>query len=200
MNLVDPEGAWFWAALGAGIEYGTQVYHNYQEGESGYNAWFGDVNFLKVGLSAVNPEKKFSLAKTVIIEGTKAAVSITPNDGISINKDAKDVAKKTVTNTAINQSIGKLIDAASPEAVESTAKEASKAGKALNSAIHKASHNPNSTKAAEALKRAEQTAVVSFELAAGTKDLNQTVGVSPGATKYTIELFMKINYNDEKRQ
>ena len=200
VNLVDPEGAWVWIAVGAGIEYGTQVYHNYQNGDSGYDAWFGNVNIVRVFLSAANPGKKFTLAKTVIIEGVKASISFTPNGGLSVNSDAKDVAKETTMNTVTSQVIGKLLNATSQEAVESTAKEASKAGKALNSAVHKASHRPNSTKAANALKKAEQTAVVSSKHAAGIKALNQTVGASPEATQYTIELFIKINDNDEKRQ
>ena len=115
MNAVDPDGRFsVWAAVGAAVDYGFQVYDNYKSGKSGYDAWVGDVNFVSVGLSAVNPAGKFKALKTLAVEVLKATTENTTfNDGIQINKDIKDVATKATVNTAIDVGTGKLTDAGS---------------------------------------------------------------------------------------
>lgn len=81
----DPDGRFpLWAVVGAALDYGLQVYDNYQTGSSGYDAWVGDVNFVSVGLSAVNPSGKFKVLKTIAVEGVKAATeNSTTNNGLN---------------------------------------------------------------------------------------------------------------------
>ena len=71
---VDSDGRWFWAA-GTAIDYGFQVCNNYSSGKSGYDAWVGDVNFVSVGLSAINPVGKLKIAKTLAVEAVKGTIS-----------------------------------------------------------------------------------------------------------------------------
>jgi RHS repeat-associated protein len=200
VNRIDPDGNWVWVAIGAAIEYGSQVYNNLQKGATGYDAWVVDVNFVRVGLSAVNPGKKLFLAKTILVEGAKAAISYKPNDGLSINHNVEDVAKETVKNTVINATVGKVLDASSPQAVETTAKEASDAAKKVSSARHKASRNTASPKAASSLSEAEGKASASGAKAAGTKALNNTIGANPEATKAAINYINTALENETDKQ
>ena len=104
--LHDPNGefpVWIvWAIVGAGLDYGSQVYENYQNGKSGYDAWCGDVNFASVGLSAINPTGKFKVVGTVVVEGLKAAIEYKPNEGVNVNTNVEEVAKVAAVNTVVN--------------------------------------------------------------------------------------------------
>ena len=60
ISNIDPDGRFpVWAVVGAGLEYGFQVYDNYKSGKSGYDALIGNIDFVDVGLSAINPMDKF---------------------------------------------------------------------------------------------------------------------------------------------
>ena len=88
IKYVDEEGEFPWAALiGPAIDYGLQVYDNYQKGKDGYNAWVGNVDFASVALSAINPTGKFKIVGTLLAEGTKATVKLKPNSGFEMSSD-----------------------------------------------------------------------------------------------------------------
>ncbi|MDD3490881.1 MAG: RHS repeat-associated core domain-containing protein [Paludibacter sp.] len=122
VNKLDPDGKWVWAVVGAALDYGLQVYDNYQNGSTGYDAWVGDVNFVSVGLSAVNPSGKFKVLKTAVVEVTKAAVEFKPSEGIKVETDMQQVVKEATVNTVVGVGAGKLTDAGSTKAVKNVKK------------------------------------------------------------------------------
>jgi RHS repeat-associated protein len=197
----DPDGRFpVWAVVGAALDYGFQVYDNYQNGSSGYNAWVGDVNFLSVGLSTINPSGKFMVLKTLTVEGLKASTeNSTVNDGVQFNSDAMDVATKTVLNTAIDIGIGKITEAGSSQAVKNSEKEVSSANKQLKNAERKAERSPNSTKKAEKVETAKSDVQVSRNNQVRTEMLNSTVGSSPQATQQAVKTTSDRLQKDEKK-
>ncbi len=173
-----------WAIVGAAVDYGFQVYDNYKNGSSGYDAWVGDVNFVSVGASAINPTGKFKVVKTIAVEGIKAATEKTTfNDGLRIDKDIEAVAKKTAVNSAVSVAAGKLTDAGSKKAIQNANKEVSTANKQLKSAERQAQRSPNSTKKAGNVNTAQTNAQAVRNKQVRTQMLNSTVGKAPEATK-----------------
>ena len=195
--LVDPDGRFpIWAVVGAVLDYGFQVYDNYKSGKSGYDAWVGDVDFLDVGLSAVNPTGKFKVAKTLLVEGTKATISISVNDGVAVEKDVKKVAIDAVVNTAVSIGTGKVTDASSTKAVQNANKETAKANRQLKTAERQAQRSPNSTKKAENVKDAQSNLQSARNKQVRTQMLNSTIGKVPAgaveqATTKTTERIRK---------
>lgn len=82
-------------------DYGFQVYDNYRSGKSGYDAWVGDVNFVSVGLSALNPAGRFKIVKTLIVEATKETVSYPANEGVTVNNEISTIAINSFKNTVV---------------------------------------------------------------------------------------------------
>ncbi|MCR5239144.1 MAG: RHS repeat-associated core domain-containing protein [Prevotella sp.] len=60
INAIDTEGKWVWPLVNAAIDYGFQVYDNYNAGMSTYDVLVGNVNFAKVGMSAIPLGKDYS--------------------------------------------------------------------------------------------------------------------------------------------
>ena len=184
VKYVDPTGEFpVWALVGAGIDYASQVYNNYKKGQSGYNAWVGNVNFVSVGLSAVNPVGKLKVAKTVAVEVTKAAIEYTPNEKLKVTTDIKEVATKAAVSTAVDVGAGKLIDASSTKALQNVNKEVSIANKQLNTAERQAQRSPNSTQKADNVINAQSNLETARNKQVGTQILNSTIGKAPNATQ-----------------
>ena len=181
--LHDPDGefpVWIvWAIVGAGLDYGFQVYDNYQDGKSGYDAWWGDVNLASVGLSAVNPTGKFKIVGTLVVEGLKAAIEYKPNKGVSVNTNVDEVAERTIVNSTVNLSAGKVAKSGSKEAVQKANKNVATTQKKLNTAERQAQKHPQSKKKAENVKSAKADVQTARKKQVGTKMLNATVGRVP---------------------
>ncbi len=184
VKYVDPDGRFpVWAIVGAAVDYGFQVYNNYQKGNTGYDAWVGNVDFVDVGLSVINPMGKFKVAKTLLVEGTKAVIDITVNEGVNVNTNVEEVATKTVVNTVVDLGVGIVTDAGSKKAVQNVNKEVSTANQKLKTAERQAQRSPNSTKKAENVSNAQSNAQAARNKQVRTQMLNSTVGKAPNATQ-----------------
>ena len=187
VKFVDPDGEFpVWAVVGAALEYGFQVYDNYKDGKTGYDAWVGDIDVVKVGLSAVNPTGKFAAVKTLAVEVVKETVSCKANEGLKMNTDVKDVAKKVVVNTVVSRTVDKAVDkaaAGSKKALQSANKEVSTANINLKKAEHKAQRSPNSAKKAENVRTAQYNVQYARNIQVRTQMMYYTVGQAPNATK-----------------
>jgi RHS repeat-associated protein len=201
VNMNDPDGEFpVWAIAGAVLDYGFQVYDNYQKGSVGYDAWIGDVNFVSVGLSAVNPTGKFKVLKTATVEVVKAATENTSlNDGLQINTDVNDVATKATVNTAVDVGVGKLIDAGSTKALQNANKEVSATNKQLKTAERQAQRSPNSTKKAESVNIAKSNLQTARNKEVTTKMLNSTVGQAPNAVQQAVKTTTDRIQKDEEK-
>jgi RHS repeat-associated protein len=199
MRLVDPDGRFpVWAVVGAVVDYGFQVYYNYKSGKSGYDAWVGDVDFLDVGLSAVNPTGKFKVAKTLLVEGIKAVVNITENERVKVNTNVEEVVTNTLVNTVVDVGVGKVTDAGSKKAVQNANKEVSIANQKLKTAERQAQRSPNSTKKAENVNNAQSNLQSARNKQVLTKMLNSTVGKSPNATQQVANILTNRALKDEE--
>ena len=201
VRFVDPDGRFpVWAVVGAALDYGLQVYDNYQNGNTGYDAWVGNVDFVDVGLSAINPAGKFKVAKTLLVEGTKAAINISINDGVTVEKDVKKVATDAVVNTAVSIGTGKVTDASSTKAVQNANKETATANRQLKTAERQAQRSPNSAKKAENVNSAKSNVQAARNKEVRTQILNSTVGKVPaGAVEQaTTKTTERIRKKDEK--
>ena len=204
VNRTDPDGR-FWnyvvaGGIGAGLDYGFQVYDNYQSGSTGYDAWVGNVNFVSVGLSAVNPTGKFKLLTTVAIELVKAGTkNTTLNDGLQINTDIKDVVTTAAVNTVVDVGVGKLTDAGSTKSVQNANKELSTANKQLKTAESQSKRSPNSTKKAENVSAAKSNEQTARNKQVRTQMLNSTVGQAPNATQQAAKTTTDRIQKDEKK-
>lgn len=65
--------------VGVGLDYGLQVYDNYKNEKLGYEAWIGNIDFVDISLSIINPTGKFKIAKTLLLEGRKTPVNTIKN-------------------------------------------------------------------------------------------------------------------------
>lgn len=160
------------------------------------------MNLIQVGLSAINPTGKFAIAKTLLVEGAKVLTEGSSlNEGISINENLQDVAQKTIVNTVINTSIGKVVDAGSTQSVNAVNNEMKTASKQLQTAERQAQRNPNSINKATQLQNAQENVQNVRAKQVRTKMLNSTVGQNPDASNLLLnkgtERVQKFNGNDE---
>lgn len=201
MNSVDPDGRFpFWAVLGAGIDYGFQVYDNYQRGMSGYDAWVGNVDFVSVGLSAVNPTGKFKVLKTVAVEIANAAIKYKPNDKLGIKNDIIEVVTEAAWNTGIAIGAGKLIDAGSTRALQKANKGISNANQQLRKAEKKALRSPNSPKKAKEVSNAHLNVQLARNKQVRTQMLNSTIGKAPNASQKVIDITTNRLLKDDEKE
>ena len=156
IKFVDEDGEFPWTALiGSAIEYGLQVYQNYHIGKDGYDAWVGNVNFAKVGLSAFNPSGKFKIAKTLLLEGAKETIMFTPNDNaFKIEADVKKITSNALLNTVVNVGAGKLMEG-SNDALIKVNREMNKANQGVRKAKNRINRQPNSEKNKVLLEKAQ---------------------------------------------
>lgn len=116
----DKNGNCPWCAVIAGAwEYGTQVYDNYEKGETGYEAWIGKVDFVDVAVEAgTNLIPGGRLLKGAVMVGgelIKNSVDGSFSDGISHigdgteGKDVSTVLKKTGTNLVLDKVGGAVV-------------------------------------------------------------------------------------------
>ena len=184
IRYIDPDGRFpVWAVVGAGLEYGFQVYDNYKSGKSGYDALIGNIDFVDVGLSAINPMGKFKVAKTLLVEGAKAVIDITTNEGVNMNTNVEEVATTTIVNTVVDVGVGKITDAGSKKAVQNANKEVSTANQKLKIAERQAQRHPNSINKAENVNTVQSIARTTRNKQVRTQMLNSTVGQAPNTTQ-----------------
>ena len=201
INAVDPDGRFpVWAIVGAGLDYGLQVFDNYRSGKSGYDAWIGNVDFVDVGLAAINPTGKFKAAKTLLVEGTKSLIDITANEGVNLNTDVEEVATKTVLNTVVDVGAGKVANTGSKKAVQNANKEVATANQKLKTAERQAQRSPNSPKKAKNVNNAQSNAQSARNKQVRTKMLNSTVGQAPNATQKGVNAVTNRALKDEENQ
>ena len=201
---VDSDGRWFWAAAGAAIDYGFQVYDNYRSGKSGYDAWVGNVNFVSVGLSAINPTGKLKIAKTLIVEATKETISYTANKGFKIEDDLKTIATNALISTTVSVGAGKLTESSSNKALENANKEMRTANQNVRTAQNRVDRRPNSESKRIQLETAKSDAQKTRIKQVGTQMLNSTIGqMNSNAVEETITrgvdgFNLKMDWNDEE--
>ena len=201
---VDSDGRWFWAAAGAAIDYGFQVYDNYRSGKSGYDAWVGNVNFVSVGLSAINPTGKLKIAKTFIVEATKETISYTANEGLGIKDDLKTIATNALISTTVSVGAGKLTESSSNKALENANKEMRTANQNVRTAQNRVDRRPNSDSKRIQLETAKFDAQKTRIKQVGTQMLNSTIGqMNSNAFEGTItrgvdRFNLKMDWNDEE--
>jgi hypothetical protein len=205
VKYVDEDGEIPWLALAsAAIDYGFQVYDNYQQGKSGYDAWVGDVNFVSVALSAVNPAGKCKLVGTLLIEGAKETFSFTPNNGANIKSDTEEIITNTIVNTAVSIGSSKLIESSNNNALSNVNKEMRNANQNVKKAQNKVNRNPNSEKAQKQLDYAKSNANQVRVKQVTTKILNSTIGeMNSDIIEQTITTGvsrMNTNYNWNEKE
>ena len=208
IKYVDKDGEVPWLSLiGAVFDYGFQVYDNYQKGKSGYDAWVGEVNFVSVGLSAINPAGKFKLLGTVAVEGLNATVGFMPNNGFIIESDIEEIIGKTVVNTATNVGAGKITDMSSNQSVTNVSGEMQKANQGVRKAQNQVNRHPNSEKSKTMLDNAKSNAIQVRNKQVATQMLNSTIGsmnsdvVEGTITNVAKEEFKTIfNWDEEKNK
>lgn len=176
-----------------------QVYDNYKSGKTGYDAWIGNVDFVYVGLSAMNPSGKFKVAKTLLVEGTQAVVDFTANEGLIVNTNVKEVAIKTIVNMVVDVKAGKITDAGSNMAVQNSNKEVATANQKLKSAERQVGRSPNSPKKAEIVKNAQSNLQSARNKQVRAQMLNSTVGKAPNATHSAANAVSNRSLNDEEK-
>ena len=201
---VDSDGRWFWAAAGAVIDYGFQVYDNYRSGKSGYDAWVGNVNFVSVGLSAINPTGKLKIAKTFIVEAAKETISYTANEGLGIKDDLKTIATNALISTTVGVGAGKLTESSSNKALENANKEMRTANQNVRTARSRVDRRPNSESKRIQLETAKFDAQKTRIKQVGTQMLNSTIGqmnsnaVEEIITRGVDRFNLKMDWNDEE--
>ena len=201
VNAIDIEGKWVWPLVNAAIDYGFQVYDNYNTGMGSYDALFGNVNFARVGMSAV-PLGKIKTVGTLMIEAAKTAISWSPNDGIVIENDVQTIAEESIKNTAIDKGVGKLVDKSSANSLKQAKQDTRSANKAVNTAENKARHKPKSTKRQASVDSAKKRLQQARENEVRTEMLHFTVGQfnSDAFDTFTTSGFQRITdlLNEEK--
>ena len=200
VNLVDPDGRFPTWLLGLGLDYGTQVYENYQNGKSGLDAWFKDINIVRLGLSAVTPGKKAKVAITLLTEAAKASVSYSINDNVTINTDMKDVAEKTIVGTATDLAVGTVIQKGSSESVSEVGKKANMAASQAEKAARKARAQPNSPKAAQKADKAVGAAQRSREQQVLSEMTHSVVGDSGEEIEKVINQVIQFFHEEDKER
>lgn len=168
--LNDPDGEFpvavvIWAAVGAAVDYGVQVYNNYSQGKTGSDAWT-DVNWASVAASAFNPCGKAKTSVTVakvVVETAGNAIEFKANKNgvsLSLNKDVKQVATKTAVSLVSGKAGEKLYRAGSAAGVKQANKGVQNAQNNLNKAQVKNTNAPSKANAqrVDKAKSAQQAA------------------------------------------
>ena len=94
----DPDGEFpipvILGLIGAGLEYGSQVYDNYEKGNSGYDAWVGQVDFADVVVEGVATGTGAKFTGTVISEGLKASIDFKGDGSFSHVGDGSEEKRR----------------------------------------------------------------------------------------------------------
>jgi RHS repeat-associated protein len=198
IKYVDEDGEFPWAALvGSAIEYGVQVFKNYQNGRSGYDAWFREIDFVKVTLSAFNPSGKLKLIKTLALEGLKETFEYTPNDKWDVKTNAKEIVTNTIENTIVSMVADKLVTSSSDDALKKVNAEMNEANICVRKAENQVIRHPNSYKSKTLLESAQIGADQIRQKQVIVQMLNSTAGeVNP----YLLEQFITNSYSMSKEK
>ena len=174
------------------------MYDNYSSGKSGYDAWVGDINFVSVALSAVNPCGKLKMAQVMAVEATKATVSFSQNGGLSVNTDVRDIATQTIVNTVASKVSDKVVQSSSSEALKNANKKVFQAQNKLETANRRLERVTNSTTRAQQVKNATINLQNARKEEVVTDMLNKTVGTAPNAFQKGSEVLTNRLLNNEK--
>ena len=146
------------------------------DGKSGYDAFVGDVNWVSVAVSAIPGG---GLVATVAKEAVKATVKVSINNGVSVEKDIKKIAKATVVNSAISvgakSATTKIKASSSDEALKAAKKTANTAQIGVKKATTQVAKKPNSINASVALDKAKSVALEARKTEVRTQMANSTV-------------------------
>ncbi|MBO4740768.1 MAG: hypothetical protein J5605_03880 [Bacteroidales bacterium] len=207
--LHDPDGEFpIWAMVGAAIDYGLQVYGNYNQGKTGVEAWT-DINVVSVVGSAVNPFSKVKAATTVAkvakIAGEVACETAQNAVDIRVDKNGLNVTTQDVKDVAINTAVGyaasktgkKLYDSGSAAAVKKANKGAKSAQDKLNRAQTKNTNAP-SAKNAKRVANAKSAQHTARAKQVRTNMAHATVGRSEGATTTAVKTAAKVVTHEPK--
>jgi RHS repeat-associated protein len=155
VKLKDPNGEFPWIIVGGMLlDYGFQVYENYQEGKSGWQA-FSDVNLLSIALSAIDLGK-IKTATTIgkymkfggefAMEATSNAFNINPYNGLSMDTDVGAVVIETVvaqTGSNIGKVANSYTNSITTKAVKEANKEVNRVQSRVNHAQQKNLNSPS---------------------------------------------------------
>jgi RHS repeat-associated protein len=199
--LVDKEGKHplLWIAASLLIDYGLQVYNNYDLGKSGSDAWWGDINMVSLAASAIPITGYAQMTKMMGINLLDAIVKYTPNDGLTIETSAKKILKTAAIHT-LGATAGKQVTKASSKtSVQKVSKEVKEANKAVRKAKRNVEKHPNSAKKVEQQKSAEINAQNARKKEVVVKTLNSTIGQAPKATEEASKTAAKAyTYKNDK--
>ncbi len=135
VTFIDPDGNQpiVGALLGAAVEYGFQVYENYNNGLSGLDALFRNIDFADVALSAINPAGKLKLFGTLGVNMAKEFINYQPKDGFSVSYNVEESITSAGINTVIDLGVDKVVSKAKAAAQ----KQSDIAGGLIEDAGHK---------------------------------------------------------------
>ncbi len=138
-------------AIGAAIEYSSQVYNNYQSGATGYDAWVGNVDFADVIVEGVATGTGTKFVGDVAVEGVKASLDINGNGSVSHigdgseDKQVGNVLKSTAENSVfslVGNKVGSKVNKTfSDDALKNANSDVVAATKNLRKAKNKAGNN-----------------------------------------------------------
>ena len=173
IRRIDPDGRnpIVGALFGAAIEYAFQVYDNYQEGYTGKDAWYGEVDFADVTFSALLPGKKVSIlgkmAVSFISNGGKEFFNFTPNNGFKVEDNKQDALVRTALDTAIDTGVDVAVCRAG-QAADVADKQAKEASQVASKKRRIANSDPSSEKKERAAAIAEAMVQPSRNTQVGT--------------------------------
>ncbi|MBO4758029.1 MAG: hypothetical protein J5577_06235 [Bacteroidales bacterium] len=185
INSIDHDGNFPVWLISVGLEYGSQVYHNYREGDRGYDMWLGNVDLIDVAVSAVVPTGKLAIAKSFILETAKAGLNFSLNDKVLVDNDIKGVLKEAAIATAVDAAVSGVV-AKSNKAVENAAKKVEETSQQAVHTANVASNRPASSSRATKAEKAARAAQEARTQQVGQEIANSIVATSPETTKIVV--------------
>ena len=187
---IDSDGRFPWAVVaGIVIDYGFQVYSNYQADKSGYDAWIGNVDAISLALSAVPAGKGLQILAKETINST---VSLTINDGFKVETNLKKIITNTAINTVTSVAINKISKASSDNNLRKVQKDNREAVKGLRKSELQQQKHPDSPKKREGVKTAQSVVNETRKKEKMVSILNATIGQEPKTAEEFLEGTAKI--------
>ena len=196
ISNIDNNGDWIGNVISALIEYGFQVYKNYQDGLSGADAWINNIDIADVALAAINPVGKLAVVKTLAINIAKEAVDVSLSGDVSVSADAKTLETAAV-NTLIDTGVGKA-SAAGKHFAETAKKEVKEASSTAIKKTNISKNRPKSTKRAKAAEDAKSALQVAREKEVAGEIITKTAPATDPLIKKSAEKkYEKKNHSKE---
>lgn len=201
MRMIDKDGRIPWPVVFAALDYGMQVFDNYNNGLRGYDMLFGEINFVSVILSALPVSKGTTIAqlgKTFAIETIKAGVEYTPNHKWEINDNTKEVLSTATVGTISDAVMGKVLEFGSESATMAAKNSSEKAAHQAILDANIAKNRPRSTTRASRAELSQGAAQAARADYLERKIVNETLGKAPALSKEVISRTTQsiFNYNN----